>query len=85
MPPDQLAVQMIEHVGDGEMPLVGRHLRIKQHLQQQVAQLFGQMRKVAALNGIKDLVGLFKGVFANGVEGSARDPTGSRREREAAP
>ena len=85
MPPHQLAVQMIQHVGDREMAFVGRHLRIKQHLQQQIAQLLGQMRKVAPLNGVENLVGLFQRVFANGVERSARGPRGSRRARAAAP
>jgi hypothetical protein len=69
MPPHQLVVQMVQHIGNGEMALVGRHLRIKQHLQQQVAQLLGQVRKVAPLNGVEDLVGLFQRVFADGIEG----------------
>jgi len=33
--------------------LVGRHLRIKQHLEQQITQLLGQVRPVAALNGVE--------------------------------
>ena len=69
MAANQLAVQMIEHIGDGEVAFVGRHLRIEQHLQQQVAEFFGKMRKVAALDGVEDFVGLFQRVFANGVEG----------------
>ena len=50
------------------MALVGGHFRIKQHLKQQVAE-FREMREVAALDGVKDLVGLFQRVFADGVEG----------------
>ena len=69
MPADQFAVQMVEHIGDGEVALVGGHLRIEQHLQQQIAEFFGKMREVAALNGVEDFVGFFKRVFADGVEG----------------
>ena len=29
----QLAIQMVEHIGDGEVALVGGHLRIEEHLQ----------------------------------------------------
>ena len=69
MPPHQLAVQMVQHVGNGEMAIVGGHLRVKEHLQHQVAQFLGQMRPVAALDGVEDLVGLFQRVFADGIEG----------------
>ena len=79
MPPNQLAIQVIEHIGDGEVPLVRRHLRIEQHLQQQVAQFFGEMRKVAPLDGVEDFVGLFQRVFANGVERLLAVPGASAR------
>ena len=65
----QLAIQRVEHIGDGEVALVGGHLRIEKHLKQQVAEFFGQMREVAALDGVEDLVGLFQRVFADGIEG----------------
>ena len=69
MPPHQLVVQMLQHLRNGEMPLVGRHFCIKQHLEQQVAQLLGQVRPVAALDGVEDLIDLFQRVFADGIEG----------------
>ena len=69
MAPDELAVEVIEHVGDGEVAIVGGHLRVEENLQQQVAELLGKVRKVTALDGVEDLVGLFERVFANGVEG----------------
>jgi len=68
MPPHQLAVQVAQHVGNGEMPLVGRHLGIEQHLQKQVAQLLGQVRKIPPLDGVEDLIGLFQRVLADGIE-----------------
>jgi len=60
---------VIENIGNGEMALVGRHLGIKQNLQKQIAQLLGQVGKVAPLDGVEDLVGLLKRVFADGIEG----------------
>ena len=69
MTADELVVEMVEHVGDGEMAFVGGHFGIEEDLQQQIAQLFREVRKVSALNGVEDLVGFFEGVFADGVEG----------------
>ena len=69
MAANQLAVQALQHVRDREMAFVGRHLRIKEHLQKQIAKLFGKMVEVAALDGVEDLVDLFQRVFANGIEG----------------
>ena len=60
---------MLQHIGNREVAVVGRHLGIKQHLQQQVAQLLGQVRPVAPLNRVEDLIGLFQRVLANRVEG----------------
>jgi len=45
MPPDQLVVQVVQNVGNGKVAVIGRHLGIKQHLQQQVAQFLGQVGK----------------------------------------
>ncbi len=64
-----LRFRCVEHIGDGEVALVGGHLGIEEHLQQQIAELLGQVREVAALDGVEDLVGLFQRVFADGVEG----------------
>jgi hypothetical protein len=73
----QLAIQALQHIGDGELILVGRHFGIKQHLKHQVAQLLGQVRKVALLDGVEDFVGLFQGVFADGIEGLLAVPGAS--------
>ena len=68
MAPHQFAVEMVEDLDDGEVAVIGRHLGVEQHLQQQIAQFFGQVRKVAPLDGVEDLVGFLKRVFADGVE-----------------
>ena len=69
MPPDELAVQMVQYIGDGEVAFVGRHLRVEQHLQQQIAEFLFKMRKIAALDGVEDFVCFFERVFADGIEG----------------
>ena len=57
---------MREHVNDGEVPGLIAHLRIEQHLQQQIAQFLAQVVPVLALDRVQHLVGLFQGVFADG-------------------
>ena len=69
MSANQFAIQVVEHICNREVAVVGRHLGIEQNLQQQIAQLFGQVRPVAPLNGVEDLVGLLQRVLANGIEG----------------
>ena len=69
MTPHQFAIERVKNVGDREVPFVGGHLRVEKNLKQKIAKFFGQVRKVAALDGVEDLVGLFQRVFADGVEG----------------
>ncbi len=68
MPPHQFPVQVIQHIRNREVPLIRRHLRIKQHLQQQIAQLLGQVRKIPPLYRVENLVRLFQRVFANRIK-----------------
>jgi hypothetical protein len=79
MAADELAVEVVEDVGDGEVALVGGHLGVEEDLQNQVAEFLGQVGKVAALDGVEDFVGLFKGVFADGVEGLFAVPWAAAR------
>jgi hypothetical protein len=69
MTANQFSIQVVEHLGNREVSVIGRHLGIKQHLKQQIAEFFGQVRPVAPLDGVEDLVGLLQRVFANGIEG----------------
>ena len=85
MAADQLVVQVVEHIGNGEVAVVGRHLGIEEDLQQQVAQLFGQVRPVAPLDGVEDLVGLLQRVLADRVEGLLAVPRAAVRARAAGP
>ena len=76
---DQLVGQPIEHVVDGEALLLGRHLGIEEHLQQQVAELAGQLVPIARVDGFDHLVGFFQGVGLDGVEGLLAVPGTSAR------
>jgi len=62
VPVDQLAHQTVHDGGDVEPAGVGRHLRVKDDLQQQVAQLVTQGVGVVTLDGVQRLVGLFQQV-----------------------
>ncbi|MNS52629.1 hypothetical protein D3C71_1295580 [compost metagenome] len=50
-------------------PLFLRHLRIKDHLEQQIAQFTAQIVKIFARDGVQYFVGLFEGVRCDGGEG----------------
>ena len=65
---DQLAVQAGDHIRDGKVAGLARHLGIKEHLQQKVAQLLAQIAPMPALDGIEDLVAFLEGIFPDGVE-----------------
>ena len=56
---------MAEHIVNREVASLIAHLRIKEHLQQQIAQFFGKIRPMLPLDRVEDLVGLFQGVFAD--------------------
>ena len=79
----ELAIQMVKHLGDREAALVRCHLCIKQHLQQQVAEFFGKMRKVSPLDGVEDLVGLFERVLTNGIESLLAVPGAATRRTQS--
>ena len=66
---DQLAVQPGDHIRDGEVPGLARHLGIEQHLQQKIAQLLAKIGPMPPLDGVEDLIALFEGIFPDGVEG----------------
>ncbi len=91
MPPDQLAVQMPQHIDDREVAGLIPHLRVEQHLQQQVAQFLRQVRPVLALDRVQYLVGLFQRVPADGGKALLAVPRASagraqpRHDRHALP
>ena len=85
MPADQLLRDGVERIVDAKLAFFGRHLREEDGLQHQIAELFGQARPIALIDGVQDFVGFFEQIGLDGVESFVRDPKGSRRERAAAP
>ena len=59
VPPHHLLVHFANYVGRRESSLLRRDLRVKYHLQQQIAHLFGELGVVAAFHGVQNFVGLF--------------------------
>jgi len=75
---------MVEYIGNGEVAFVCCHLRVEQDLEHEVAQLFGQVRKVSPLNGVEDLVG-FSSVYLRMLSKDCSWSQGIHRERGGAP
>ncbi len=69
MPVHQLAGEPVENVINRKCPLLFGHLRIKQNLQQQVAEFPGKLVPVAIIDGFEHFIGFFQGVGLNGIEG----------------
>ena len=79
MPVHQFVRKPVQHIIHREVAFLARHLRIEQHLQQQVAQFAGQLRPVAIVDGFKDFVSLFQRVGLDGVKGLFAIPRASAR------
>jgi hypothetical protein len=52
-----------------------RHAGVKHHLKQQITQLVAQARRIVALDGVGDLVGLLDGVRRNAAKVLRKIPT----------
>src|SRR5579863_4420884 len=61
MAADQFGGDRLDDVAKVEMPFFLGHLRMKDDLQQQVAKFVPQVREIAALDGVGDLIGFFDG------------------------
>ena len=57
MPPDHLGRNGVRHVGEVEALLLGRHLRVVNDLEQEVAELVLQIVEIVARDRVGDLVG----------------------------
>ena len=68
MAADEFCAKAVGDIAQIEVAGLGRHLGVEEHLQKQIAEFFGQVGKVSALNGVEDFVGLFESVFADSVE-----------------
>ena len=65
---DQLAIEAGNHIRDGEVTRLVGHLRIKEDLEQEVAQLLAKVGPMAPLDRVEDLVGFLERIFPYGVE-----------------
>ena len=66
--PGHLLDEAIEHVRHGELAGLSRHLAVEHDLEEQVAQLLGEVPRIVLIDGLQDLVGLLDQV---GLEGGA--------------
>ena len=69
MAADELGGDRLDHAAEIEHARLFRHPRMKDDLQQQVAEFLAQIFGVAALNCIGDFVGLFDREGGDGGEG----------------
>ena len=76
MAPHQLFRDRLNHVAEIEPAGFLGHSGVKHDLEQNVAQLVAQVVKIAARNGVGDLIGLLDRIGRNAK--SAPDPKGIR-------
>ncbi len=76
---NKFRVQIGGDVLQGEVTGLRGHLRVEEHLQQQIAKLILQVGPGAALDGIEDLVSLLQCVPLDGVEGLFAVPGATAR------
>ncbi|MNR04505.1 hypothetical protein D3C85_1204710 [compost metagenome] len=69
MTADQLSGDAVDHAGELEAPFFPGQLAVIHHLEQQIAQLALHVIEVAALDGIGNFIGFFKGVRDDGGPG----------------
>src|SRR5262249_39428606 len=58
---DKLLVDGVEGVVDAEEILLAGQLGVEDGLEEEVAELFGEVRPIAAVDGVEDLVGFLEG------------------------
>ena len=83
--PHQLVADRRSHRLEIELARLAGDLRVKHHLEQQIAQLFLEMLEVSSLDGVGNLVRLLDRVGRNAREGLLPIPRAATRERAGAP
>ena len=76
--PDHLAGDRINHVGEFEPLQLGRHLRVVNHLKQQVAKLVLQRIEIVARDRLGDLVGFLDRIRRDARKGLLDVPRAAR-------
>jgi hypothetical protein len=83
VPPHQLLVDGVQRVADMKQLLLGRHLRVEDRLQHEVAQFLCQIVPRAPVDGIEHFVSFFQRVRLDGVEGLFAIPRATARRAQA--
>ena len=78
MAADQLGGDRLDDPAEVEPALFFRHSGVKYDLKQEIAELVAQVRIVAALHGVGDLVGFLEGEGDDGLERLLEIPGASR-------
>ena len=82
--PHHLVGDRARHVGEVEPAQLLGHAGVEHDLQQQIAQLLAERRRVAGLGGLGDLVGFLDRVGRDGGEALPDVPRASARPDPAA-
>ena len=85
MAADELGGDRLDDAAEIEQPRLLRHAGVKDDLQQQIAELVAQIRDLAALDRVGDLIGFLDRDRGRSTRRSARGPTDSRPRDRAAP
>src|SRR5215469_2307161 len=79
---DHFFVDFADHVGDREARFFAGNLGMEKHLEQKVAQFFGQLGVVGGIEGVEDFVGFLDEVGAKGRVGLLAVPRATARSAE---
>jgi hypothetical protein len=83
MAADHFVVDFADDVVDGEATLFGGDLGVKEDLEEEVAEFFGEFGVVAGVEGVEDFVGFFDEVGAEGGVGLLAVPRAAAGSAEA--
>ena len=84
MAPHQLVRQAVADVRHVKAARLGSDLGMQEDLQEEVAQLVGQVVGVPGVDGLDHLIGLFEGEAAQGAVGLGPVPGAAARRPQAA-
>src|SRR5579864_2254229 len=65
---DEFVREPVEHVVDRESPFFLRHLRVEQHLQEQITKLAAKFIPIAIVDRFEDFISFLKRVWLDGIE-----------------
>jgi len=69
MAANHLVVDFADNIENGEAALFGSDLRVEEDLEEEIAEFFGEFAVVVGIESVKDFVGLFDEISAEGGVG----------------